>query len=96
MLIIFCQFRKIPIKNEEEDEEGHPPGENEETKSEEQSESVWESWKEVLREMGWSFEFEMSHCSLWTCAKCIVPENIQTTLTEGNGSSWVGGGGGVL
>lgn len=47
----FHQIRKIPIKNEEEDEEGHPPGENEETKSEEQSESVWESWKEVLHEM---------------------------------------------
>lgn len=38
-LIIFSSIRKIPIKNED-DEEGHPPGENEETKSEEQSESV--------------------------------------------------------
>jgi len=36
----YREKRKIPIKNEEEDEEGHPPGENEETKSEEQSESV--------------------------------------------------------
>ena len=36
----FNQIRKIPIKNEEEDEEGHPPGENEEANSDEHSESV--------------------------------------------------------
>lgn len=34
------QIRKVPIKIEEDDEEGHPPGENEEVKSDEQSESV--------------------------------------------------------
>lgn len=34
------QIRKIPIKNEEDDDEGHPPGENEEANSDEQSESV--------------------------------------------------------
>ena len=39
----FYQIRKIPIKNGEEDEEGHPPGENEEANSDEHPESVGES-----------------------------------------------------
>lgn len=42
------QIRKVPIKIEEDDEEGHPPGENEEVKSDEQSESVWESWSRIM------------------------------------------------
>lgn len=37
------QIRKIPIRNEEESDEGHPPGENDEANSDEQSESVGKS-----------------------------------------------------
>jgi len=39
----FNQIRKKPIKNGEEDEEGHPPGENGEANSDEHPESVGES-----------------------------------------------------
>ena len=42
-LYYFNKIRKIPIKNEEEPDEGHPPGENDEANSDEQSESVRES-----------------------------------------------------
>lgn len=35
-------IRKIPVKVEDDDGEGHPPGENEEEKSDEHPESVRE------------------------------------------------------
>ncbi len=36
----FCLIRKVTVKVENDDGEGHPPGENEEEKSDDQSETV--------------------------------------------------------
>lgn len=42
-IISLCiSTRKIPVKVEDDDGEGHPPGENEEEKSDEHPESVRE------------------------------------------------------
>ena len=40
-VVCFYLIRKVPVKVEDDNGEGHPPGENEEVKSDDQSESVW-------------------------------------------------------